>query len=136
MPWTFNADARITRGVEVGGMNISLFADARNLLNTRNQVDVYGYTGSPTDPGDINNEAGGSAASDLTISGVTDPVTRLQYERQQQIVRRYGLADEDDDVLTAAEQKSARALAYIASERIETNFGTPRQLRFGFEWVF
>jgi hypothetical protein len=135
MPWTFSADARITRGVRLGEMNLSLFADARNLLNTRNQVDVYGFTGSATDPGDINNEAG-SATADQTISGVTDPITRLEYERQQQIVKRYGLADQDDDVLTAAEQKSARALAYIASERIEANYGTPRMLRFGFEWIF
>jgi hypothetical protein len=136
MPWTFNADARITRGVEIGGMNISLFADARNLLNTRNQVDVYGFTGSPIDPGDINNEAGGSSATAQTLADVDDPITRLQYERQQQIVKLYGLADEDDAVLSVAEQKSARALAYIASERIETNYGAPRQLRFGFEWVF
>ena len=135
MPWTFNADARITRGVRLGAMNLSLFADARNLLNTRNQVDVYGFTGSPTDPGDINNEAG-SAGDPITISGQTDPISRLQYERQQQMVKRYGFADDDDDVLSGDEQKKARALAYVASERIETNFGTPRMLRFGFEWVF
>jgi hypothetical protein len=121
--------------VRLGAMNLSLFADARNLLNTRNQVDVYGFTGSPTDPGDINNEAG-SAGDPITISGQTDPISRLQYERQQQMVKRYGFADDDDDVLSGDEQKKARALAYVASERIETNFGTPRMLRFGFEWVF
>ena len=135
MPWTFNADARLTRGVRLGGMNLSLFADARNLLNTRNQVDVYGYTGSPTDPGDINNEAG-SAGAAIIISDQTDPVSRLQYERQQQMVKRYGFADENDDELSPDEQKKARALAYVASERIETNYGAPRRLSFGFEWIF
>jgi hypothetical protein len=136
MPWTFTANARLTRGVNIGGTNIALFADARNLLNTRNQVDVYGYTGSPTDPGDIENEAGGTSGSAQTISAESDPIARLQLERQQQIVRMYGFADEDDDVLSVDEQRRARALNYVASERIETNYGAPRQLRFGFEWVF
>lgn len=136
MPWTFNADLRLTRGVTIGNTNISLVADARNLLNTRNQTNVYGYTGSPTDPGDIVTQSGGAIQPDLTIEKVANVESRLQYQRQQDILKLYGLADADDAVLSTAEQKRARGLDYIASKRIETFYGTPRQLRLGFEWVF
>jgi hypothetical protein len=135
MPWTFTANARVTRGISLGSQKVALFADARNLLNTRNQVGVYGFTGSPTDPGDIENEAG-SAVADRDILAETDPITRLQLERQQEILRLYGQADEDNDVLSIEEQRRVRALDYVASERVETNYGSPRVLRFGFEWVF
>ncbi len=136
MPWTFDADVKVTRGIKLGSNDISLFADVRNLLNTRNQTNVYGYTGSPTDPGNIETESAGSVGPNVTIANVANVQTRLQYERQQQILKLNGLADEDDNVLTSQEQKRARGLDFISASRIETFFGTPRRLRLGFEWMF
>jgi hypothetical protein len=136
LPWTYSTDLKITRGVRLGGTNISLFADARNLFNARNISDVYGYTGSPTDPGNIETEAGGGAGADRNLTTLTDPELKLLYTRQQDLLKLYGLADDNDDVVTTLEQKKLRALGLLASERIETHYGTPRRLRFGFEWVF
>ena len=134
LPWNFVADARVTKGFQVGSNTLAAFVDLQNLLNTRNTENVYGFTGS-SDPGDITNEAGG-ASTDYIIANVTDPQERLAYERQQQMLQLYGMADEDNAVLTAQEQRAARALDYIASERIETYFSTPRIIRVGLEWVF
>ncbi len=134
LPWNFVADARVTKGFEVGSNTLAAFVDVQNLLNTRNTEDVYGFTGS-SDPGDITNEAGNPSA-DFVIADVTDPLEQLGYQRQQEMLQRYGLADDDNAILTAQEQKAARALDYIASERIETFFSTPRIIRVGLEWVF
>lgn len=136
LPWTSNVDLRLTRGVTLMGSKVALFADVRNLLDTRNQVNVYGYTGSPTDPGDINSEALGAAGADRVIAEVTNPVQKLQYQRQQDALKLYGIADDDDAVLSTQEQQLLRAMGYVHSQRIETFFGTPRRMRFGFEWVF
>lgn len=136
LPWNFLSDARLTKGFEVGGSSMAAFVDVQNLLNTRNTTNVYGFTSSPTDPGDIEAEAVGAAGPDVVIGNVTDDATQLAYQRQQDILRAYGLADDDDAVLTNAEQKRVRALAYVHSEGIEGFFNTPRIIRLGLEWVF
>ncbi|MGH7444581.1 MAG: hypothetical protein ACREKM_06880, partial [Longimicrobiales bacterium] len=135
LPWSFLSDARVTKGFEVGGSSLAAFVDVQNLLNTKNTENAYGLTATPLDPGDID-VAAGSAGDDVVIADETDPFTQLSYQRQQDILSAYGLADENDAILTNAEQKQVRALDYIASERIETLFSTPRVVRLGVEWVF
>lgn len=129
-------DLRFTRGITLMGSKVALFADVRNLLNSQNQTDVYGYTGSPTDPGDINAEALGAAGDDRVIAEIESPVERLQFQRQQETLKLYGIADADDAVLTTREQQLLLALGYVHSQRIETFFSAPRRMRLGFEWVF
>jgi len=50
-PWTFQWDLKLYRDFETFGMRYSIFADVRNLFDTRNVVAVFARTGEPDDPG-------------------------------------------------------------------------------------
>ncbi|MCK4352629.1 TonB-dependent receptor [candidate division WOR-3 bacterium] len=52
MPAISNIDLRIDKGFKFRGLDIGFFADVRNLLNTKNVVDIYSRTGKPDDNGD------------------------------------------------------------------------------------
>ena len=45
MPWTKNVDLRLNKGVRLGRMDATLYADVRNLFNFRNIVGVFAETG-------------------------------------------------------------------------------------------
>ena len=136
LPWQYTIDGRLTRGFELGDSKLAAFVDVRNLLNTRNTTNVYGFTSSAVDPGDIIQRVGGGF-SDVTIADVTNVETRLSYQRQQELAGMYGFADDDATVLTAQEQTYLRGLNYIhGSEFLPGNFSAPRTWRLGVEWVF
>jgi len=48
LPWFENVDLRITKGVKVRHMDWTLFAEAKNLFNFQNIVDVFLETGTTT----------------------------------------------------------------------------------------
>ena len=50
-PWQFQWDLRLYRDFNLFGVRWSLFADVRNLLDTKNVVQVFSRTGKPDDPG-------------------------------------------------------------------------------------
>ncbi|MGD0483298.1 MAG: TonB-dependent receptor [Gemmatimonadales bacterium] len=45
MPWIKNVDLRVTRGFRVGGRDLTLFADFRNLFNFTNLSSIFAETG-------------------------------------------------------------------------------------------
>jgi hypothetical protein len=45
MPWIKNVDLRVTRGFEVGGRSLTVFADFRNLFNWTNLTNIWAETG-------------------------------------------------------------------------------------------
>ena len=45
MPWIKNVDLRVTRGFRVGGTDLSVFADFRNLFNWTNLNSIFAATG-------------------------------------------------------------------------------------------
>jgi len=45
MPWTKNMDLRLNKGFQLGRLDLSAFADIRNLFNFRNIVGVFAETG-------------------------------------------------------------------------------------------
>ena len=45
LPWFKNIDLRLTKGVKVGGQDLTAFADFRNLLNFTNVVNLFAETG-------------------------------------------------------------------------------------------
>lgn len=45
MPWTKNVDLRLNKGVRLGRIDATLFADIRNLFNWRNIVGLFAETG-------------------------------------------------------------------------------------------
>jgi len=67
MPWTRELDLRLTKGVRLGGMQWTLFADIRNLLNFSNLRRLFAETAGP-----VNDEH--------RIRIVEPEVTRLQFE--------------------------------------------------------
>ncbi len=48
LPWFKNIDLRLTKGVRVGGQDLTAFADFRNLLNFTNVVNLFAETGDVT----------------------------------------------------------------------------------------
>jgi outer membrane receptor for ferrienterochelin and colicin len=46
MPWIKNVDLRLTRGVRLGGRDLSVFADFRNLFNFTNLNRIFAETGN------------------------------------------------------------------------------------------
>lgn len=136
LPWTYNIDGRLSRGVNIGSQKIAVFADVRNLLNSRFITNVFGANGSPVDPGDIAGNAAFTGPT-VTISTTTDPQAKLAFQRQKDYLASYGLADmSQPDVLTHDEQVKARALQYIQSWWLPDNFSAPRRIQLGAEWVF
>ncbi len=90
LPATRVVDLRVTRTVTAGPTSLVIFADARNLLNTRNLIRVFTQTGSTTNELDrlravsggldaFANEASQNGARfadgtiDLTFGGAADP---------------------------------------------------------------
>ena len=45
MPWTKNVDLRLNKGVRIGRLDATLYADVRNLFNFRNIVNLFAETG-------------------------------------------------------------------------------------------
>jgi hypothetical protein len=45
MPWTKNVDLRLNKGLQIGRIDATLYADIRNLFNWRNIVGVFAETG-------------------------------------------------------------------------------------------
>lgn len=109
-PWFFQMDMRIDKTVRIAGrLGMTAYIYVINLLDTRNILNVFPATGSPTDDGVIYNpESGGKAAQafgpryvdmyrayniDYSNPGVNSPVYFLQspqfYGPPRQI--RFGL---------------------------------------------
>jgi len=47
-PTTYTVDLRVYKSFKLGSLNLSLFAKVFNLFDTRNEVDVFTYTGRAT----------------------------------------------------------------------------------------
>jgi len=48
MPWIKNVDLRLTKGLRIGGRDLSVFADFRNLFNFTNLNNIFAETGNIT----------------------------------------------------------------------------------------
>jgi hypothetical protein len=48
MPWIKNVDLRLTRGLRLGGRDLTVFADFRNLFNFTNLNNIFAETGNIT----------------------------------------------------------------------------------------
>lgn len=50
-PWVFNMDMNISKMIYLGDVNLEIYANILNLLNTKQIIDVYPDTGTPYDDG-------------------------------------------------------------------------------------
>jgi hypothetical protein len=153
-PWTKNIDLRVNKGVRVGRLDLTVFADARNLLNFRNIISLFAETGDITNDkhrtetiGDIDagtgeygalwNEADGAGAlngdNSVDLSSCTGWGSQLNCESLRRVEARFGNAD---GVYTVAEQQRAFNGFYDSFFGSWRFFAPPRNVRLGFEMRF
>jgi carboxypeptidase family protein/TonB-dependent receptor-like protein len=158
MPWTKYVDLRLNKGIRLGRMDWTLFADIRNLLNFKNVVQLFAETGDVTNPqnrqkqlaseqstlageasqnnafnsGDrsviLNGTNGAKACANW--SGDAGPVNCVMLQRTE---ARFG---NGDGIFTAAEQLTALNAWYDSFNGVSRFYGAPRQIRVGAELSF
>ena len=90
MPWIKNVDLRLTRGLRLGGRDLSVFADFRNLLNFTNLNNLFAETGNITNDvyqakqiqpvmANLQSDAGSLwMTKTVTVNGVATSVTGVE----------------------------------------------------------
>jgi hypothetical protein len=62
LPWNFTLNAQLDKTLVLGqgarSMNLNIYLRVSNLLDNRNIIGVYRYTGSPNDDGFLNSSKG------------------------------------------------------------------------------
>jgi len=124
MPARFTADGKFSKGFVIGGkFKFNIVCDITNLFNALTTEWVYGYTGKPDDDG---------YAATLSIATWTSPsyITILSstYHPARDI--------NSDGVINDVEEYIAYKTAYKDLVNNPLNFGTTRQIRFGFDFEF
>lgn len=71
MPWIKNVDLRVTRGLRLGGTDMTVFADFRNLFNWTNLVAIFAETG------DIRNQSHRTGATEPVRVGLQSEASNL-----------------------------------------------------------
>jgi len=66
MPWVKNVDIRVTRGLRVGGRDLTVFADVRNVFNWTNLQRIFAETGDVTNDMDRDQQVDPIVATLLT----------------------------------------------------------------------
>jgi hypothetical protein len=100
-PWIATVDLSLSYGFEVGPTRVTIFALVTNVLDTKNVLNVYTTTGSPSSDGWLNSEYAGSVQA-------AHPQYRTLY-RALNLQNRWAYMD-------------------ITGNDI---YGTPRQIQFG-----
>jgi hypothetical protein len=153
LPWFENVDLRLTKGIRVRHMDWTLFAEAKNLFNFQNIVDVFLETGTTTyadyeakfldeQTGLLQGEAknsGGILGADGSINfnqlggcnnWTNGPVDCVLLERAE---ARYG---NGDGIFTPTEYKAAFTGWYNLQNAQSRFYGTGRRLRLGAQLSF
>jgi hypothetical protein len=133
----------------MGGLDVMVFADVRNLLNVKNIVQLFVETGDivndknrelalGTEFSDLTIEA--EAAGAVTLNGDIDltgncgawgsPVNCVMLRRTEQ---RYG---DGDGLYTPAEVSRAFNALYDTFNGTQTFYGAPRHVRLGLQLNF
>jgi hypothetical protein len=156
-------DMRFTKGFNVGGLNLSAYLDARNILNLKNVLGVFVNTNDITngteytkyitrDSLDLAQQAsavgvlGRNGEVDLTFKGAgasgcgafaTSDATGLQ-ETQDcvYLVRAEQRFGNGDGIFTVDEQRAAWTSVYNANRGENNFYGPGRRLRLGLELNF
>jgi hypothetical protein len=164
MPWIKNVDLRVTRGFRVGGRDLTLFADFRNLFNWTNLSAIFAETGDVVNSvyqknylsgmyTNLQSEAGNLwTVQNVTTNGVTAaiPVIDLTDCSRYAPTKNYGLPNcimlqrveerfgNGDHKLDKNEMDTAFN-AYFQSysgNAAYNHYGVGLNIRFGFELNF
>jgi hypothetical protein len=151
LPWTKNIDLRLNKGFRIGTMDITAYADIRNLLNFRNITGLFAETGDVVNAkhkhdllqsefDGMKSEAGNAGA---IVSGTTADINLnlgcsswgkpINCESLRRVEARFG---DGDGIYTVDEQTTALDAYYHAFFGPERFNGQPRHIRLGFELNF
>jgi len=150
-------DLRVTKGIALGGLSLTAYADIRNLFNFRNVLQVYSATGSTKNPAEFSqilaaeqrllqteavaNSAYDAATGDVSLpadcSGWTTAGTALGVVNCFSLVRAEERFGNGDGVFSNAEQSRAIRARYDLFWGGQSLFlGLPRRVRLGLELNF
>ena len=158
MPWSKYLDLRLNKGIRLGRLDWTLFADVRNLFNFKNVVQLFAETGDvansanrlkqlASEQATLATEAGNNSAfraSDRAVilngtggakacgawTGDAGPVNCVMLQRTE---ARWG---NGDGIFTSAEQLTALNAWYDSFNGTSRFYGSPRQIRVGAELSF
>ena len=154
MPWTKNVDLRLNKGLRIGRLDATLYADVRNLFNFRNIVNLFAETGDVRNdlhrektigsPEKVSGEyatlwgeardagaLGADKSVDLTSCGAW--ATQLNCLSLQRVEARFG---NGDGLYTLSEQQRAFNTFYDSFFGSWRFYAPARQVRLGFELKF
>ena len=86
-PWNFNIDLRVDKMFYFNRFNIKLYADVRNLLNTKNIINVYATTGVDDDDGWLKSP---HAVNFIETPGYLDFYNTINLENRWHLLRYVG----------------------------------------------
>jgi len=156
LPWFKNIDLRLTKGIKVGGQDLTAFADFRNLLNFTNVVNLFAETGDVVNSlhrgqsigtelanmereADDNNRLLANGDIDLVPNCASWTVTSgangqvVNCVALQRAEARFGNGDR---LYSLAERETAMNAFYDAFNAPFTLYGEPLHIRIGFELNF
>ncbi len=163
LPSFKNLDLRLTKGFALGGLDLTGYVEARNLLNWRNIIQVFTTTGDvnnareleknfAADSADYANEADesgallGDGSIDLTFGGAVDPRTGCGSWVNQAgtpaapncvaLIRTEERFGNGDHIFDLAEQERASDALYYTVRGIHNFTSNPRRMRLGIEVNF
>ncbi len=153
MPWNKFLDVRVNKGLRLGRIDWTFFADVRNVLNFRNVTSVFAETGDVTNPKNRKLQLANEAAqleSEATTNGAllpngdvdlktipcsswsgdAGPVDCVMLQRTE---ARFG---DGNGIYSVAEQQRALNAWYNSFNGEPRLLGPPRQIRVGAEVNF
>ncbi len=154
MPWTKNVDLRLNKGLRIGRLDATAFADVRNLFNFRNVVNLFAETGDVRndknrektigDPAVASGEYGAlwdeastagvlSADKTVELTSCGSWSSQLSCVALQRAEARFGNGDKQ---YTLAEQERTFNTFYDSFFGSWRFYAPPRQVRVGFEFKF
>ncbi len=86
LPWTFRLDGRIDKSFNISkadsrrGLNINVYLRVQNILDRRNIIGVYTFTGSPSDDGFLNSARGIAFLEEGIIPGLSRDAFLASYQ--------------------------------------------------------
>jgi hypothetical protein len=166
MPWIKNVDLRVTRGLQVAGRDLTLFADLRNLFNWTNVNSIFAETGDVVNDRlrenqlspiiqTLSNEAGDRwQVRPVNVNGVTQNLQGVYVGTTRADCagyaadRFYGIPNcimlqraearfgDSDGFFDSREMDSAFGAWYNVGQGSYVSYGAGLNIRFGFELNF
>jgi hypothetical protein len=138
LPWFHSGDIRVSKGFDVGGVDLGVFGLVQNFLNTQNIVAVNATTGLPDRDGlefedSRNPQIPGNFLVEGAATGFPLAVSDIVEEWQDEFSRQ---DLNGDGTITLEESQETFFRANVALSNSVFNYGEPRQIRFGAEIRF